>query len=147
MINVKIPYSSNIGKQMNTQKTTNVGSDTNVLESKSLERDSVLVLRECIELQNRKGSDYQAKESSIRQADYYVHGVETIYDIMWAKMLRLRSVMEKAKSGSDPNFESMEDTCKDLINYTSFFASYLTHKVDGQDITRDIFNRKKDVRN
>lgn len=135
MINVKIP--------MNTQKTTNVVWEPGVHEAKPLERDSVLVLRECIDLQNRKGSDYQSKESSIRQADYYVHGVETIYDIMWAKMLRLRSVMEKAKSGSDPNFESMEDTCKDLINYTSFFASYLAGKVDGQDPTRDIFNRKK----
>ena len=106
------------------------------------ERESVKVLRECIELQNKKGSDYQAKESSVRQADYYVHGVETIYDIMWAKMLRLRSVMEKSKNGDSPNFESMQDTCKDLINYASFFSAYLDGKVDGQSVDRDIFNRK-----
>ena len=134
MITVKIPT-------MNQHRTTNdVWQEP---ENKPLERDSVLVLRECIDLQNRKGSDYQSKESSVRQADYYVHGVETIYDIMWAKMLRLRSVMEKAKSGAEPNFESMEDTCKDLINYSSFFASYLGGKIDGQDPTRDIFNRKR----
>jgi len=106
------------------------------------ERRSVQVLRECIDLQNRKGRDYQSDVSTVRQADYYRAGVDTIYDIMWAKMLRLRSVLDAAKSGQDkPNYESIDDTCRDLINYTSFMAAYIEGKIDGQVPTKNMFNK------
>lgn len=108
----------------------------------SNERESVKVLRECIDLQNRKGQDYQSHESSVKQADYYTNGVTTIHDIMHAKMLRLLSVQEKAQFGDIPNFESLEDTAKDLINYASFYVAWCRGKIDGQDSSKDIFNRK-----
>lgn len=110
------------------------------------ERYSVEVLRSCIELQNKKGQDYQSSLSDVRQADYYINGVSTIYDIMHAKMLRIRSLLEKQRAGGDnANFESLEDSAKDLINYASFFCSYLNGQVDGQDSTRDMFNRKQNA--
>lgn len=116
--------------------------DATRFDSSPAERESVKVLRECIELQNKKGSDYQSKESRVRQADYYVHGVETIHDIMHAKMLRLVSVMEKIKAGGSTQFESLEDSAKDLINYASFFVAYSRGKIDGQSPDNDIFNRE-----
>lgn len=107
------------------------------------ERESVKVLRECIDLQSKKSADYQADVSEIKQAEYYPRGVNTIYDIMHAKMLRIKSVLAKMENNHDaPNFESVEDSCKDLINYASFMASYLRYKMDGQDPNRDVFNRK-----
>lgn len=108
------------------------------------ERESVNVLLECIELQTKKGQDYQSQASPIKQADYYLNGVDTIYDIMWAKMLRLKSLQEQAKYGKTnlPNFESLEDSAKDLINYASFYVSWLRKKMDGQDETNDMFNRR-----
>ena len=41
----------------------------------------------------------------------------------------------------NPNFESLEDTYKDMINYASFAVSYLRGKMEGQDTNRDMFNK------
>lgn len=72
-------------------------------------------------------------------------GVFTIHDIMHAKMLRMKSVMEAMYR--DPNyaenFESLEDSAKDLINYSSFFISYLRGSLEGQRSGRNIFNEPK----
>jgi hypothetical protein len=110
-----------------------------------LDRESMRVLMECITLQGKKSRDYQNPNSTIVQADYYPHGVDTIFDIMHAKMLRIKSVLEAMKYDPTyaPNFESIEDSAKDLINYASFFCSYTRGKMEGQDPERDIFNRKK----
>jgi hypothetical protein len=110
------------------------------------ERHSVSVLQECIDLQNKKANDYQNSTSRIRQADYYPNGVLTIHDIMHAKMLRMKSVMEAMINDPNytPNFESLEDSAKDLINYSSFFVSYIRGKIDGQEPVYDIFNRQID---
>lgn len=101
------------------------------------ERESVRVLKECIELQNKKSNDYQNKNSNVVQAMHYRRGVDTIHDIMHSKMLRAQSLLE---SSGTPNFESLEDTYKDLINYASFAVSYLRGKMEGQNIDRDIKN-------
>lgn len=111
------------------------------------ERYSIKVLQECIELQNKKANDYQNGRSTIKHADYYPNGCMTIHDIMHAKMLRMKSVMDAM--ANDPNykanFESLEDSAMDMINYASFFVTYARGKMDGQDTSRDFLNRKKIV--
>jgi hypothetical protein len=102
------------------------------------ERESVKVLLEAAELQRKKSQDYQNPNSTVVQADYYPNGVSTIQDIIWAKILRARSLIE---GGQAANFESLEDTYKDLINYASFAVAYLRGKVPGQDPERDAFNK------
>jgi hypothetical protein len=47
----------------------------------------------------------------------------------------------------NPNFESLEDSCIDIINYASFFAAYMNNGIDGQDPDRDFLNRPKRVKN
>lgn len=103
--------------------------------------ESVNVLNECIELQLKKAQDYQNPNSTVRQGDYYPNGLWSIHDIMHAKMLRMKSVMEAMQHGSAPNFESLEDSAKDLVNYASFFVAYCRGKIDGQNIGKDLFNR------
>lgn len=71
---------------------------------------------------------------------HYRRGIDSIHDIMVGKMLRAQSLLE---SGSSPNFESLEDTYKDLINYASFAVSWLRYSMDGQNPFHDIFNRPK----
>jgi hypothetical protein len=107
------------------------------------EKMSVQVLRECIELQLKKSRDYQNPKSTIKQADYYPHGVLTILDIIHAKLLRTRSVLEamEADPSYKPNFESMEDSMKDLINYASFYVAYSRGGIDGQNKQNDHLNR------
>ena len=111
--------------------------------SKKPTKESVKVLQECIDLQLAKSRDYQNPNSTVLQADYYANGITTIHDIMHAKMLRMKSVME-AMQGDDyePNFESLEDSAKDLINYSSFFVSYCRQMIPGQDPRADVFNRR-----
>jgi hypothetical protein len=106
--------------------------------------EAVNVLQECIDLQLKKSRDYQNPNSTVKQAQYYPNGIVTIHDIMHAKMLRMKSVMEAMQSDDyDPNFESLEDSAKDLINYASFFVSFCRGKIPGQDSRNDAFNRKK----
>ena len=104
-------------------------------------RESVKVLNECIQLQDRKSRDYQSEHSRIRQADHYPRGTATILDMVHQKMTRMYSVMEAAEHGSDPNFESLEDSAKDAINYLSFAVSYMRGEMDGQSEERDFLNR------
>ena len=54
--------------------------------------------------------------------------------------MRATSLLES--DPSDPNFESLEDTYKDMINYASFAVSYLRGKMEGQDPDRDMFNKR-----
>lgn len=99
---------------------------------------SVQVLSEAADLQKKKSADYQNPNSNVVQADYYPNGITTIQDIVWAKTLRARSILE---AGNTPNFESLEDTYKDLINYASFAVAWLRGQVPGQSPTRDMYNR------
>ena len=102
-------------------------------------KESVAVLQECMDLQLKKSKDYQSDSSNITQAMHYRRGVDTIHDIIIGKIMRATSLIE---SGNDPNFESLEDTYKDLINYSSFAVSYIRGKMEGQDPNRNMFNKK-----
>ena len=109
------------------------------MEIKLKERkESVKVLQECIDLQLKKSQDYQSDSSNITQAMHYRRGVDTIHDIILGKITRATSLLE---SGKDPNFESLEDTYKDMINYASFAVSYMRGKMEVQQAGRDMFNR------
>ena len=60
-------------------------------------------------------------------------------------MLRMRSVIEAMQNDPDydPNFESIEDSAKDMINYGSFIVEYCRGKMQGQNVDHDFLNRKK----
>jgi len=109
-------------------------------------RESIKVLDECKEIQLKKAQDYQNPNSSIKQADYYPNGCASILDMMHTKMLRLRSVIEALQNdpGYVENFESIEDSAKDLINYASFFVEYYRGKMEGQDTNKNFLNKKKE---
>ena len=109
------------------------------------DKESLRVLKECAELQLKKSNDYQNPQSRIRQSDYYPSGVKTILEIIYAKVLRAQSVIEAMEldPSYEPNFESVEDSFKDMINYASFAVSFIRGGVDGQDPSRDFLNRVK----
>lgn len=104
-------------------------------------KESLKVLQECAEMQNKKSKDYQNDESAVLQAMHYRRGVDTIHDIIIGKVMRATSLIE---SGNAPNFESLEDSYKDLINYASFAVSYMRGKMEGQKPDRDMFNKLKE---
>ena len=107
-----------------------------------MQKESILVLQECAELQSKKSEDYQNPNSQVKQAMHYRRGVDSIHDTMHGKMLRAQSLLE---SGDAANFESLEDTYKDLINYECFAVSYIRGKMEGQKPELDYLNRPKNV--
>ncbi len=109
------------------------------------DKESLRVLKVCAELQIKKSNDYQNPQSRIRQSDYYPSGVKTILEIIYAKVLRAQSVIEAMELDPNykPNFESVEDSFNDMINYASFAVSFMRGGVDGQDLDRDFLNRVK----
>lgn len=110
-------------------------------------KESLKILQRAAEVQTKKGNDYQNPNSRVRQADYYPRGCATLLDTMAAKVLRMQSVLEAMEMDPNysPNFESLEDSCIDIINYSSFFAAYMNGGIDGQDPSRDFLNRPKKV--
>lgn len=105
-------------------------------------RPSANILLEAAELQERKGRDYQNPLSRVRQADHYPRGVYTILDTVNGKLLRMYSVLETMEQGGNINFESVEDSAIDAINYLSFIVAWLRGDIDGQEPDKDIFNRR-----
>jgi hypothetical protein len=112
------------------------------MEQKQYSRKSANILLEAAELQERKGQDYQNPLSRVRQADHYPRGVYTILDTINGKMLRMYSVLETMEQGGKVNFESVEDSAIDMINYASFLVAYMRGQIDGQTPDKDIFNRR-----
>ena len=110
--------------------------------TKQFTRESANILLEAAELQERKGQDYQNPLSRVRQSDHYPRGVYTILDTINGKMLRMYSVLETMEQGGKVNFESVEDSAIDMINYASFLVAYMRGDIDGQEMGKDIFNRR-----
>ena len=56
----------------------------------------------------------------------------------------MQSVLEAMENDPNykPNFESIEDSGCDLINYSSFLVAYMRNGIEGQRIDRDFLNRK-----
>ena len=115
-----------------------------MVDNKNAQKESIKVLQECAELQIKKSQDYNNPDSRIHQTMYYPRGVATILDIVWAKVLRMYSVVEGMENDPTykPNFESLEDSAKDLINYSSFIVAYCRQGIDGQDGSKDYLNRE-----
>ena len=107
------------------------------------DKESVKVLQECIDLQLKKSQDYQNPNSNVVQAMHYRRGIDTIHDTLQGKLYRAQSLLESGRA-DQANFESLEDTYKDLINYASFAVSWLRGKIEGQAPDRDIFNKKRE---
>lgn len=104
-------------------------------------KESLKVLNECAEIQIKKSHDYQNEKSRIKQADHYPRGCATILDMVHQKIIRMYSVMEAIEHGENTNFESLEDSAIDAINYLSFYVSYMRGKMEGQNKDKNMFNK------
>ena len=76
-------------------------------------RQALFALKECGDLMESKNADYN---HSIEFHEYFPYGLQSAYTMMHIKLLRYRSAIEK---GSEMNYESAEDSLKDLINYAA----------------------------
>ena len=77
------------------------------------------ILEDAADLKRRKSEDYQGGKYT--EEDYFPFGHESYMHMIHTKYLRMRSVMEN----DNPNFESLEDTLVDMINYCAMYAAWL----------------------
>lgn len=81
------------------------------------------ILLECADLLEKKGQDYNG--GGVTRDDYALFGAKSHMHMIHTKYLRLRSLMQQSDDhGSTPNFESFEDTLKDLLNYCAIFIDW-----------------------
>ena len=88
---------------------------------------AALILQEAADLKVKKSKDYQGGKWS--EKDYFPFGDTSYIHMMWTKMLRIRSVAEDRK---EVNFESLEDSLLDMINYSAMYIAYLRNKDSGE---------------
>ena len=79
--------------------------------TKQFEDNAANILLECAELIEKKSKDYNNGRS---RDEYALYGRKSHMQSIHTKYLRLRSLIEQEGT---PNFESIEDTLKDLANY------------------------------
>lgn len=101
---------------------------------------SVTVLFEAMDMQFKKNHDYDS--GGITRADYFIHGLDSFEYEVNKKWLRLRSVLWLTKRKISLNFESVETSLMDAINYLSFMVAWIRHKLEGQDPLKDLYNQQ-----
>lgn len=92
-------------------------------QTESNEDLSIKIMEEAIALKKRKSKDYQGSQFS--QDDYFPFGHQSYLHMLHTKMLRIRSVAEQETT----NFESLEDSLIDMINYCAMYASAVRRDV------------------
>lgn len=88
-------------------------------------RRAAEVLGECAKLMEQKGAAY----NGFPQAEYYPYGMRDIWYMCFTKVKRLESQIIR---DGEHNFESIEDSARDLINYAAFLVEFAEGKMDGQ---------------
>ena len=83
-------------------------------------KTAIDIMKEAIELKERKSKDYQGSQFS--ETDYFPFGHHSYIHMLHTKMLRIRSVAEQEGS---QNFESLTDSLIDMINYAAMYASWV----------------------
>ena len=84
------------------------------------------ILKEAADLKVKKSKDYQG--GMWKEKDYFPFGGQSYIHMMWTKMLRIRSVAEQENT----NFESLEDSLLDMINYSAMYIAFLRDKDSGE---------------
>jgi len=80
-------------------------------------------IREAVELSFRKAQDYN--DGDVTRDDYFPFGDISYLQMLWVKMMRLRSLHDKSEGA---NFESLRDTLLDMINYSAFWADAIQRR-------------------
>lgn len=83
---------------------------------------AVEILKEAAALKELKTKDYQG--GMWTESDYFPFGHESYMHMIHTKYLRMRNVME----AKDTNFEALEDTLLDMVNYSAMYCAAIRNK-------------------
>ena len=86
------------------------------------ETTAIDMLQKCIKLKIEKSADYQG--SKWKEEEYFPFEHKSYMHMIHTKYLRMRSVVET----KNPNFESLEDTLRDLAVYACMYAAWIENQ-------------------
>lgn len=81
---------------------------------------------ECQELMNRRSAAYNKR--GVKRGDHFPLGHISFFDIVWLKVMRLRSDVEEGIATGKFNVD--RDHPRDLINYCAFWLNF----IDGREV-------------
>lgn len=103
-------------------------------KGKEMTRESVkAILDPMVELLVKKNQDYHGASFDLGITGNLVH--------IWDKVSRLKNMIENAKNGKQPNFESIEDTYRDLIGYCVIGLHILEGEKNHGEVSVDEFKK------
>lgn len=82
------------------------------------------ILKDAAALKEAKSKDYQGGRWT--EEDYFPFGHQSFMHMIHTKYMRMMSVAEQ----QDVNFESLEDTLIDMINYAAMYAAWIENQKD-----------------
>lgn len=82
-----------------------------------------LITEDIIQILLKKNADYGGASFDLGLNGNMVH--------LWDKVRRYRTLVEKNNKGESPNFESIEDTLKDIIGYAIIGQIILNNEKNG----------------
>ena len=83
---------------------------------------AIQIMKDAIALKEKKSKDYQGDMWT--EEDYFPFGHESYLHMIHTKYLRIRSVAGQEEA----NFESLEDSLIDMINYCAMYGAWLENK-------------------
>ena len=83
---------------------------------------AIQILKDAAALKELKSKDYQGGKWT--EEDYFPFGDQSYMHMIHTKYLRMRNIME----AEETNFESLEDTLIDMINYCAMYAAWLENR-------------------
>lgn len=85
-------------------------------------QEFMALAEEVADLVTKKAEDYQGETAKLD--DYFPFHHYSYVQMIWTKTLRLLTLTRR-KEGQAINFDSIDDTTKDLIAYAIFYRAYL----------------------
>jgi len=76
-----------------------------------------------VKLMESKHGDYN--EGGVTLESYFPFGNKSYAQMLHVKTMRMVSLLQ---SGREPNYESVEDTVRDLINYSVYYLDFLDRR-------------------
>jgi len=80
------------------------------------------IFDETVKLSIAKSGDYG--DPSPAKESYFPFGEASYAHMLATKTLRIVNLVKKAQRGEGANFEGLDDSLADLLNYTLFFMAY-----------------------
>ena len=82
----------------------------------------------------KKAHDYSGgRGQDFARRDYHPYGDVSYLQMLHTKFKRVEATANLKLKGEKPNFESLQDSVTDLINYAAFYWAYLEEEKENAD--------------